>query len=105
MKSLLIFVLILSLTGCGYEDDVKQEIVTLKVIEVQKETTEWGCVGTDVMTILEVKEKGFRVEWCGKWGEKGDEFKGCFESGHGSMTRELNGVKRFCDGSYGEVKQ
>lgn len=95
MKLLIVFISFGLLVGCGDVIGQKKEVVTLKILKVQKEDTEWGCIGTDYYIIVEVKELGIRDKMCGDLGNAGDEFKGCFVSN--SIDPVNNGLRRYCD--------
>lgn len=90
MKLLLTLILTVTLIGCSQ----KQEVVTLKIIDIQPETA-WGCIDADWGTIVEVKELGIRAKLCGKKGVIGDEFKGCWVTG--SFDPMNDGVRSYCN--------
>jgi len=90
MKLLLTLSLALIISGCSQ----RQEVVTLKIIDIQPET-EWGCIAADWGTIVEVKELGIRTKLCGKKGEIGDEFKGCWVTG--SFDPMNDGIRSYCN--------
>ncbi len=81
-----ILVLTSFLSGCN-GTTVEVEVT---VTEIQKETTEWGCVGTNLRTII--KDKQHRVaSLCGKWGEVGDVLLVKRTTGHWDPA--VNGVR------------
>lgn len=93
-KYCLVLVSLMILSGCEQYSRQKQEVVTVKIVAVQKESTEWGCVGTDYKTVVHINETGYRDEMCGHLGAVGDEFKACLVTQ--SIDPISNGLRRFC---------
>ena len=76
MKKIILLVCLLTLVGCG-----EIEPVTVTIIDTYKETTGWGCIGTNQVTVVKTQH-GNVAKVCGKWGEVGETFSGWWRSGH-----------------------
>lgn len=90
MKLLLTLSLAIMMSGCSQ----KQEVVTLKILDIRPDPA-WGCIDADFRTLVEVKELGIRTEVCGKKGEIGEQFKACWVTG--SFDPMSDGLRNYCN--------
>ena len=85
-KTVLAVFFIVGLVGCG-----EIEEVTVTITRVEKERTEWGCIGVDEKTYVKTDDN--RVDSiCGRWGKPGDKIKGYWKKGHPDPN--VNGFRR-----------
>ena len=77
MRELSIILVALLLTACN---DYNYRDVAVTVVEPTKESTEWGCIGTDDLALVEAD--GLRQQICGYYGQAGTVTKGCIINRH-----------------------
>lgn len=87
MKKLMFVLLLSFMIGCSYGN---VEVVDAEIILVEIEPTKWGCVGTDIRTVVHLSN-GHISSLCGSYGETGQNFKGYWVSGHWDAMQ--NGFK------------
>jgi len=71
-RTLMLAALSVGMVGCAAPRT--ERIVTVRVVSVRIEDDDWGCIGENHKTLIET-EDGWRVEWCGVYGQPGDTFK------------------------------
>lgn len=69
------------------------EPIKMRVIEVYEDKAKWGCIGTDIKTLVR-SDDGRTAQICDKWGKPGDVIAGCWVTGAADPI--YNGFRKVC---------
>lgn len=85
--------LCLFLAGCDHPYYGTPVPIEMKVIEVYKDKSTWGCVGTGWKTLVR-SDDGRTAHLCDRWGKPGDVISGCWVTD--ATDHSFNGFRRIC---------